>query len=239
MELFRIKIERWTMTIKAQQAVKRDIADRLSKIAFHFEERNRIRATFEQCTLGDLFPDSLTAKMLERLLTRVQSEELTTLLELVHLIDNMRKHLNLHQLDATELKVIEKSEPYRVATNFVNVHKHGSRGRNKRSAHIDYTVPILVQKGKKPQLSDKLIDIRSMINFEGDLFDSIDVIEKLIHIWEKFLRDHTEIDLRPFSSRIGVVLQFQHGQAQYSAKMPHGVLVDAKAKADERKHIDL
>ncbi len=81
------------MTTKAQQAVENDIADRLSKIAFHFEEQSRIRVHFGQFVGENFSPDSPRAKELERFRTRVQSEELSVLIELVHLRDNVIKAL--------------------------------------------------------------------------------------------------------------------------------------------------
>jgi hypothetical protein len=149
------------------------------------------------------------------------------------------KYFHVCKLDVTKLKEIEEFKPHKVAANFVNVHKHGSRGRNRPNAKIDYEAPIFIQRGNKPESSDKLVDIRSLINFEGVLFDSMEIVEDLIRFWETFLCHHTKIDIKPFVSRIGAVLALREGKSQYSAKIPSGVLDDAKAQADERKHIDL
>lgn len=227
------------MTTKAQKIVEKDISDRLNKIAFHFEERFNIRIQFEKFTAADyVFKTSKTEKV-KRVLTRIQSEELSLLIELVHLLDNLKKYLKLYQLNMADLRLVEKSKQYIFAANFVNTHKHGSRGRNKPSAIIDYYCPIILQEGEKPKPSDRLLDIRAFINFEGDLFDSVILFEELVQIWMRFLFDHTSIDIKQFQSRINTVLIQTKTGSRYSAKIPTGVFDDAKKKADERKHIDL
>jgi len=138
------------MTTKAQQSAKKDISDRLDKIAFHFEEQSRFRVHYDQFIGKDFSPDSPRSKELERFRTRVQSEELSVLIELVHLRDNVIKYFHVHKMDVNKLKKIEKCKPYKIAANFVNVHKHGSRGRNRPVAKIDYETPIFIRKGKKP-----------------------------------------------------------------------------------------
>ena len=227
------------MAKTAQEIVKKDIADRLNKIAFHFEERSSLRSQLEQYTTGDNNPNSPNHKNMNHLVTRIQSEEVSTLYELVHLLDNVKKHFKICGLNNIELAVIEQFKLYKVAANFVNVHKHGTRGRNKPSAKMDYYALVHVRKGKKPGLEDKLIGVRSMINFEGTVFESMELIEGLIRIWELFLRHHTEIDIQPFISRIGAIFAQRQGQSIYSAKLSDGFLADAKRMASERKHMNL
>jgi hypothetical protein len=65
------------------------------------------------------------------------------------------------------------------------------------------------------------------------------LIEELVRIWKMFLSNHTEIDVKPFVSRISSVLAQRQGQPVYAAKIPVGVLSDAKDKSDERKHLDI
>ena len=79
----------------------------------------------------------------------------------------------------------------------------------------------------------------SLINFEGNLFDSMDLIKSLIRMWEMLLREHTELDIKPLVSSIGTVLALECGKSTYSAKIPSGVIYDAKAQAEQRKNLDL
>jgi hypothetical protein len=228
------------MATESQETVKRDIADRLSNIALYFETRYSLRPKLEQYTPRDSSPDSKRNKDLRCLLTQIQNEEIHTLYELVHLLDNAKTYYRAFGLNNSELAVIEQFKPYKVAANFVNVHKHGTRGRNKSSAKMEYYSLVYNGMGKKPSPSPeaKLIEIGSFINFEGVLFGSMEIIESLIRIWEMFLRYHTEIDVKPFTSRIGAVFE-QRGKFIYAAKLPEGVLKDAKRMADNRKHLDL
>ena len=159
--------------------------------------------------------------------------------ELYHLDDNIKKYFKYHQLSETELNVIEQFIPYRIGANFVNTHKHGTRGRSKQSAKIDLYALIQEQKGKKPGPSDKIVGVRSLINVEGALHQSIDIIECLIRIWEMFLRYHTEIDVEPFSLRIGAVFALRSGQSVYSGKVGEQYIAYAKTKDEERKHANI
>lgn len=227
------------MAKTAQEIVKKDITDRLDTIALHFEERDSLRSQLEQYTVRDHDSKSPKHKDMNRLLALIQIEEIQTLYELVHLLDNVKKYFKIYGLNNVELAVIEQFKPYKVAANFVNVHKHGARGRNKPSAKMDYHALIYNRKSEKPSPEDKLIEVRSLVNFEGVLFESMDIIESLIRIWEMFLRHHTEVEVKPFISRIGAVLAPRRGQSLYSAKLDKGILADAKRQAEERKHINL
>ncbi len=224
------------MATKAQAAIMQDIFDRLDKVAFHFEERNRFRSEFEKYTGADYLLGGPNSGKVKRLYMRTQSEELSLLYELVHLKENLEAFFRMHQLNRSELAAFENSELYKVAANFVNVHKHGSRGRNSPSAKIDYHVSICIQEGKAPKPSDRLADIHSLVNFEGCIYDSVGLIRDLIQAWTVFLRNYAVIDLAPFTSRIDAVLT--QNPAHYSALVPEGVKTDAQRIATERRFTD-
>jgi len=227
------------MATKAQEITSNEIGDRLNKIAFHFEERDKFRADLTQFSGSDCDPTASNHGELERAIVRIQSEELNILSELFHLHDNVTKYFQVHGLKTSELGVIDNFKPYRVAANYVNTQKHGTRGRNQTSAKLDYHALVYERATAVPSPADKLLDVRSLINFEGKLLESADVIECLIRIWEMFLRHHTEVDVAPFVSRIGAVLARRQGGSVYSARLPDGVIADAKARAIERKHVHI
>jgi hypothetical protein len=199
------------MANKAQELIDKDIAARLSKIAFHFEERDSLNTNLRCFTVHDCDPAAPTNSDLRRTITRIQTEELSTLYELVHLMDNVTKHYDAYGLAKSELTVVGQFRPFRAAANYVNTHKHGTRGRNKASAKLDYHALIFERTSKMSNPAGKIVGVCSIINFDGKLLQAMDVVESLIRIWELFLRHHTEIDLKPFTDRIAAVFKKHHG----------------------------
>ncbi|MBL7187316.1 MAG: hypothetical protein ISS70_13425 [Phycisphaerae bacterium] len=228
------------MASKAEELIDKELADRLDRVAFHFQQRDSIRAELEKCIPSDPSGDPLKDSKIRELVTKINNEEIGMLYELVHLRDNAAKYFKVFQHKLSELDVIDKFKPFRIASNYVNTHKHGTRGGNRPSAKHDYTAFIHARNPEeKPSAKDKVCDVRSMINYEGELFDSVELIESLIRIWEMFLRYHTKHDLSHFVEQISNVFARRQGQTLYSARIPEGVLDDAKVNADARKHLRL
>jgi len=227
------------MSKSAKEITTKDITDRLDVITLHIEERSSLRLQLEKYCTHDNNPDSPKHEDLKRIRVRVQNEDIRSLYEIIHLLDNVKKYFKVFGLNNKELSVIENFKPYKVAANFVNVHKHGSRGRGKSSAKMDYYTDIYKQEGDKPGDPDTLIDTCGVINFEGVLYQATDIIGSLIQLWSLFLRNHTEIDIKAFVSRVNAIVAPRQGQTTYSAKLPEGMLADAKRQAEERKHINL
>ena len=227
------------MARNAKELIDKELTDRLLKVAFHFQQRDNIRAELDKCIPSNKSGDPLTDSKISELVTRIQNEEVNMLYELVHLRDNTEKYFKIFQQNLGELDVIDKFKPFRIASNYVNIHKHGTRGGNRPSAKHDYTVCIHAQNAEQPSAKGTLVDVRAMINYEGDLFDSVELIESLIRIWEMFLRYHTKHDLSQFVGMINSVFARREGKSIYSVKIPNGVLDHAKCNADARKHIRL
>ena len=103
---------------------------------------------------------------------------------------------------------------------------------------MDYKAFISVRTGEPPAPS-KVVEVRQLINFEGNVFDSMDLIDALMRIWEMFIRYHTRIDTKPLVARISAVVRdYQQGKT-YSFEPPDALYADAKAQADSRSRIDL
>jgi hypothetical protein len=223
----------------AEELIEKELSDRLEKIAFHFKQRDDIREELEKYSPADPSGDPMKDTKIKDFVTRLQNEEVSMLYELVHLKDNVEKYFNVFRQNIGELDVIDKFRPFRVASNFVNTHKHGTRGRNRPSAKHDYSVLIFSRPSSKPVSEANVVDARSMINYEGEVFDSMELIEVLSRIWEMFLRYHTTHDPTPFVEILNIVYARRKGDGVHSAKLPKGILDDAKRNADARKHLNL
>ena len=224
---------------KKKTALEKDIVDRLETIAFHFEERDTLSKDLTQYTSADLNTTSARYSSLKRLLTRIETQEVDALYELVHLQDNAKKYLEAIGSRPTDIKAVDEFRSFRVAANYVNTHKHGIRGRNAKSAKHDYTYFFVNQKGNKNSEGDPLIGVSNAINYDGRLATSTDIILDLIIAWEMFIKYHTRIDIAAFNQRIDAVRARHHGEAMYSMPVPNGLTFDAKRLSDERKKLDI
>ncbi|MFQ5480162.1 MAG: hypothetical protein ACE5DW_02690, partial [Thermodesulfobacteriota bacterium] len=94
--------------------------------------------------------------------------------------------------------------------------------------------------GDKPKSTDPLIGIQFLINYDGELYNTNELILDLISLWQMFLTNHSSIDISFFSKVIDDYLRVKHiKDTIYSAPMPKGLLDDAKRLAIERTHIDI
>jgi hypothetical protein len=207
------------MTNKAIEAVKREILDRLDNIAFHFDERDNICAELLKYNQADLLSETPKKVEFEKLKTKIDNSELAILYEIVHLKDNVDTYFKISNRNSKEINVIDLFKPYRIAANFVNTHKHGIKGRNAKSAKIDYTVFVFDRKSEKPRAEDTVIGIITILNYDGEVFPTIDLIIDLTRAWDMFLRYHTDIDTESYWEKICKVRARNEGKSVYSA--PH------------------
>ncbi len=227
------------MNNKAMETVQKEILDRLNKIAFHFEERDDLCAQLPNFHQADLMENTPRKDEFEKLNIKIHNAELSILYEIVHLKDNVDTYLKISGKSSKEIDVIDQFKPYRIAANFINTHKHGIRGKNAKSAKLDYTVFIYKQLLEKPQPDDNIIGIINVLNYDGDVFTTIDLIIDLTRAWDMFLRYHTNIDTESYWEKICKVRARNNGKAVYSAPIPKGVLEDAKRQAQQRKVLDI
>ncbi len=225
------------MTESAKEVLVADIEKRLGGIAFHFEERHAQCSSISAYTRADSETSGPRRLELDRVVTRIKSAEDSILLKLVHLKDSVEKYYRSSGRDTNEIKIVDLFIPYRVAANFVNVNKHGLRGRNAKSAVHDYSVLAFKQEGAKPAPTDCFAGYITVINFDGETFQTLDMILDLIRLWELFLRNHTEISTDDYINRISKVQSTI--KITYSAPMPEGMLRDAKCLSQERKGLDI
>ncbi len=197
---------------KRKIALEKDITDRLNTIAFHFEERDALSKELTQYTGADLKSSSARYANLKRLLTRIEQQEVDALYELVHLQDNVKKYLAAIGSISAEIKAIDEFRSFRVAANYVNIHKHGIRGRNAKSAKHDYTYIFYDRKGDKSLPDDPIDEVANVINYDGSLIPATDIILHLIIAWEMFIKYHTQIDFVTFNRRIDAVRSRHQGE---------------------------
>jgi len=68
----------------------------------------------------------------------------------------------------------------------------------------------------------------------------MEMAQRLIDMWLLFLRYHSDIDITETIARINSARRKEFlGKATYTAKIPDGVLDDAKRQAQERRRLNL
>jgi hypothetical protein len=219
--------------------IKKDIQDRFRKIEFYYQERYKFRDILRKFSGRDAHEATKETEECKRAILNMQLAGDNLLHELYHLGDNVRKYLNKCNR-IKDFNVIEKYDPYRWCGNYVNYLKHGSRGKNRPSAVLGYLMECYVRKEKIPSIDDKFVDCAFMINIDGRIEDGMDIAQRLIDIWFLFLKYHSDIDLTDLTSQIyGIRRKEFIGKSIYTAKMPDGLLDDARRQAQERKKLNL
>lgn len=219
--------------------IEKDILDRLSEIALLYEEQDNLFKALKNYTEADTNPSSPKNKDVERLKKLIEINGTHTLYELVHLKDNLEDYIRIIGGDIKELCVVEEFKSYRIAQNFVNSHKHGTRGKNAKTTKIDYTSYIFKGSGDKPSPNDHISQILPIINYEGDVVPITEIILDLIIIWKLFLKNHTNINIESFKNRIEFVRVRNQGNSNYIIPIPKGWRDDAKRLVAERKKLDI
>ncbi len=215
--------------------VKRDIQDRLKRIELHYQERYNSRDALRQLCGRDA---GERTKAYQRVILKMQVDEDNLLHELYHLGDNVKKYLTKCSR-SRDFKIIESFKPYRWCGNYINYLKHGAKGK-KRPAMPGYEISVFARKGAKPTVEDKLVDCLFMINIDGRIENEMEIAHRLIDIWFLFIRYHSDINLTDITASINSIRQKEFvGMSLYSAKIPDGVLNDAKKQAQERRKLDL
>lgn len=225
---------------KRKITLERDITDRLNLIAFHFEERNFHSKSLRQFSTVDKQSQSPRYENLERLLTRIEKEEIDALYELVHLEDNIKKYLAVIGSEPKEINAIDKFKSFRIAANYVNTHKHGIRGKNSKSAKHDYTFFFSQKRGEDDSHDDPIIGVENVINFDGSLFRTTNIILDLIIAWEMVIKYHTKIDAGTYFQRIDKARE-ENSRGAKTYRLPDltGIEKDAKRLSEERKKLDI
>ncbi len=183
-------------------ALRMDIERRLDKIARRLTEQESKKKAIQEFTAGNMNPSSPMHTDLNRA-RLLYSDELSLILsELVHLHDNVAKLLKANRVSKHQLDIVEKMNPYRVASCFVNTEKHGIRGKTKTAA-FDLFSEFLHQRDGVPSEMDQIVDLIPIINYDGQAWQAPDLIEDLLQLWELFLRNHTDVDTSRVSDRIG------------------------------------
>lgn len=216
--------------------IKVDIQNRLKRIDLHYGERYNSRDAIRKLCGSDV--RERTEKH-QRIIFKMQVAEDNLLHELYHLGYNAKKYLaKCNRID--DFKVVESFEPYRWCGNYVNSLKHGSRGKNRPSAMPGYQIEIYDQKGPKPTVEDGILDCLFMINFDGRLEAGMEMAHRLIDMWFLFLKYHSDIELASITERVNSIRRNEFmGKSLYSAKIPDGVLDDARRQAQERRRLNL
>ncbi len=216
--------------------IKQDIQNRLKRIVLQYGERYDSRGILRKLCGRDT---QERKKAYERVILKMQVAEDSLLHELYHLGDNVKKYLAKCNRTA-DFRIVESFEPYRWCGNYVNSLKHGSRGKNRPSAMPGYQFIIYDRIGPKPTIDDKIVECLFLINIDGRLECGMEIAHRLIDMWFLFLRYHSDIDLANITARINGIRATEFvGKALYSAKIPDGVLDDAKKQAQERRKLNL
>lgn len=216
--------------------LEEEIRRRLEQAAFYLEEREILRPELTNYTEKTFSDDTNEGAKRNRM--RIRSTETSLIHELVHLNDSVTKFFEKQKRES-ELVVIDSFRPYRIAANLVNVLKHGVRGRNKDCAVIEFE-SVIFSEGKEDDSSGTSVqDVVGFVNYNGELFSLIQLIEDVAQIWELFLRHHSNLPLTEFQNRFGDILLSRKGLTTYSAPMPKGLEEWSKKESKWRKQLDL
>lgn len=215
--------------------VKQDLQKRLKQIEFCFRKRYERRDATQNLCGHDA---QARTKEYQDFVMELQLTEDNLLHELYHFGDNIKKYLKIcNRIE--DKKVVDNFLPYRWCGNYVNHLKHGSK-RKKRLAIPGYQIQFFDQTGLKPTIEDKLVDCAFLINVDGRLEAGMEIAQRLIDMWLLFLRYHSDIDITETIAWINSVRRKEFlGKATYTAKIPDGVLDDAKRQAQERRRLNL
>lgn len=215
--------------------VKQDLQKRLKQIEFCFRKRYECRDAVQKFSAHD---SGVRTKEYQDFEMELELTENNLLQELYHLGDNIKKYLEIcNRIE--DKKVIDNFLPYHWCGNYVNHLKHGSKGK-KRPAIPGYQIQFFDRTGLKPTIEDKLVDCAFLINIDGRLEAGMEIAQRLIDMWLLFLRYHSDIDITETIARINSVRRKEFlGKATYTAKIPDGVLDDAKRQAQERRRLNL
>jgi hypothetical protein len=184
--------------------------------------------------LRQLVGKRLTASASKRLQDRCSSDEVSLLYELVHLYDNVKSFFTATHEDIKIQSSVDNNEDFKLAANFVNSHKHGPRGRNQKSSYISCYLEAVEAKG------NDVVDIKSVINYNGKLTVALDLAEKLIDMWNSFLEKNSDLNLINFKKRIVKARRIPTGMSLYIADIPmEGLEKWAKQESDKRKKLDI
>jgi len=215
--------------------VKQDLHKRLKQIEFYFRKRYEHRGAAQNLCGHDV---QARTRKYQDFVMELQQTENSLLHELYHLGDNIKQYLKIcNRIE--DQKVVENFLPYRWCGNYVNHLKHGPKGK-KRPVIPGYQIELFNRKGPKPTLEDKFVDCAFLINVDGCLEEGMEMAQRLIDMWLLFLRYHSDIDITETIARINSARRKEFlGKATYTAKIPDGVLDDAKRQAQERRRLNL
>jgi len=216
--------------------VKQDLQDRLKRIEFYYHERYETRDAIQKLCGRDV---KERTKEHQHAVMKAQSAENNLLGELYHLGDDVRKYLKICSR-SNDIKIVENFRPYHWCGNYVNHLKHGSRGKSRPPAIPGYQIEYYDQKGPKPTVEDKVVGCAFLINIDGRLEDGMEIAYRLIDMWFLFFRYHSDIELTDITARVNGIRRNEFiGKSIYSAKIPDGILDDAKRQAQERRKLNL
>jgi hypothetical protein len=194
---------------------------------------------FQGFVVADNEQSSPRAQDLKRAV-RLYHDEINLLLsELVHLIDNVKKYLRAFSGTAEGIKTVEELKLYRVASRYVNTRKHGASGRNKSSAFADLNYIVAAKEGTEMAPSDPLKGVGFFINYDGNAWNPIELVEDLVQAWELFLRNHASVDTSEFRVGLGRRMLRRSQLSEYSAPLPAGLETVLKERAEEYSQLDI
>lgn len=228
------------MNTKTQVALERDIINRLESIIFHMEEIEVYANQLPAYNRSDC-EDAKSPKHsdIRKLLTRIQNNEIDALYELVHFADNAKKYFKVSGLDLNKICEIEKNTSFRVAANFVNVHKHGMRGRNAKSAKLDFYYLVYKQIADEKTKHEQLFVVVSVVNYDGRLYPIIDLIFDLAEMWYCVVHNSCKMNLGSVGERISRLEAKLRYISNYSEIFLKHMSKEAVSSAQERKSLDV
>jgi hypothetical protein len=192
---------------QALAAAKSAIAERLKEIAAALHDLNSV----EHANGLEWAKDPLASQ-------KVKNRFALLLTQIYHIKDLAKKAQKLACPQGNKVDCfIGASAAISLCRDVANTYKHGASGRNKRSATLEYSVPIFAQSGKKPTPSDKVVGYGFLIlDHLGNLHYANAIIETAVAEWLGFLG-------REFSVQVDANLFPVKGRYLYRADIPKGL----------------
>ena len=217
------------MNESSKAASEKSVLSRLIEIADHFALRDNLCSELPSYKKADTEPQAPKRQDFANLLASIQAEEIAIFQKLVALKDNVERYFAANGLNKKEIEMIAAFKPFQLALHFIKKREQEQNGTPPKGSYYS-----LIFKNDS-SLSAEMTPVVAYVSFagaDGDLFPVVELILDLLKIWDMFLLNHTEIDIKEFENRI---LNVKNRNTVHSAPLPREFMSTA-AKAVKRQH---
>jgi hypothetical protein len=209
------------MDHKSKIDIEKELLERLEKVAIHFEELSDLSSKFPTYTKADI-ESTTKSNDFQILFSCIQNEELHIFQELINLKFKVEKYFNKLELKEKEIDMVTMFKPYQIVSDFLSAEIE--QKSNDIPAKKEFYSLVYKQNKDEINSNPKLFTYISYLNFKNESFPSINLILDLIKIWGLFLTHHTEIDIKEFEQKIGIVKNKHSIYSKYVPKNTNQII---------------